>query len=102
MDSIKKIKQIAEQYRQKLTNYSNRCVIRLERELCDLAEQIKKMHQENEFTEIDLNHLKERLSIFKKELSRPVNVSIKQQSICCINKISLPILLQKGNNRRLV
>lgn len=102
MDSINKIKQIAAQYRQKLTNYSNRCVIGIEKRLSDLAQQLKEMHQENEFTEIDINHFKERLSILKGEFSRPVNVSIEQRSTCFINKISFPILLQEGNNRILV
>ena len=95
-DSIQIIKQTADQCREKLFSDINKFYSDLENELNDLAEQIKHVREENEFNEIDLNHLKQKLT----KLQAPnkfLTVSIKQESTSFVNKIFLNITFYKGN-----
>jgi chromosome segregation ATPase len=96
-ESIKKIEQTAEQCRESLINYTNEYIIHLENQLNKLAKEIQKIRQENEFNEIDLNHLKEKLTKLEEKLDQPTNVSIQQQSTPFINKISVTTPFRKGN-----
>ncbi len=96
-DSIKKIKQTAEECRQILIKYTNTFIIEIENKLNDLTEQFKQIRKKNKFNEIDLNHLKEKLAKLTVELDKPSNISIKQGSTSFINKISVIISSHKGN-----
>ena len=87
--SIEKIKETAQLCRDKWTHYSNRFLQEIEKKLNDLAQKINEINQENEFTEIDLNHLKQRLVILQEQFHHPSNFVIKQQSASFIKKISL-------------
>ena len=88
-DSIAKIRQTAQLCRDKWICYSHQFLQEIEKKLNDLAQQIKKINQENEFTEIDLNHLKQRLVILQEQFHHPSNFVIKQQSASFIQKIFL-------------
>ena len=97
-DSIGRIQQIAKQCRTRWIDYSNSCLRQMEKKLNHFAEQIKDIHQEDAFNEIDLNNLKQRLEILLEELNRSPNVSIEQQSRSFINHISLLLPLEKGKD----
>jgi hypothetical protein len=97
-DSINKIKQTAEQCRQRLINYTNKFIIEIENKLNDLAGKIKQTRHDNEFNEIDLDQIKEKLNKLKEELDKPSNVSIEQESSSFINKILVIIPFGKCNN----
>ena len=84
-ESIEKIKQTAEQRRQKCINYFKELYLRIETKFRSVAEQIREMHQEDEFNEIDLIHLKDKLEALQKELQQPMNVPIDQPSISNIS-----------------
>ena len=99
--SIEKIQQTAQQCRDQWSNYSEKFLQEMEKKLNEFAQQIKEMQRENEFNEIDLNHLKERSDKLQKELHRPTNVSIEQESTSFINKISLRISLKRGKNEHM-
>jgi chromosome segregation ATPase len=95
-DSINKIKQTAEQCRQRLINYTNKFIIEIENKLNDLVEKIKQIRYENEFNEIDLDQIKEKLNQLKEQLDKPLNVSTEQSS-SFINKIFVILPIDKGN-----
>ena len=78
-DSIEKIKQTAQQCRDKWINYSNHSLPKIEKKLNDIAKQIEDMYRETEFSETDLNLLNLRLQKLY-ELHRPTNVLVQQQS----------------------
>ena len=99
-ESIDRIKQTAQQCRDKWINYSGASLLGIEKKLNDLAGQIKEMNSENEYNEIDLSHVKQRLEKLQEEVHRPTNVSIKGQSPTFINQISLLLPLYKGKNVR--
>ncbi|CAF3572118.1 unnamed protein product, partial [Rotaria sp. Silwood2] len=88
-DSIIKIQQIAEECKQLLIQYTNKYFNQLEIDLVKLTDQLRQTRQENDFNEIDLNQLKEKLTQLKKDLDQPPKVSITQDSTCFIKKISI-------------
>ena len=95
-DSINKIQQIANHYREKLTNYTNRFLHQIEEKLNHLAEQIKKTRDENEFNEIDLNDLTQKLQKLRKEFTQLPDITIEQQVTSTIDQISVRMPIQKG------
>ena len=104
-DSIDKIKQKAQRCRTQFIRHSNVFFRQLEKKLDPITQQMKDTQQENEFNELDLNELKQRLDELDKELNQPKNVSIqqqltsvsiRQQPISLINNISLLIPSEKG------
>lgn len=88
INSIDQILQTAQKCREKFFQFSNAFLLKLQRELNDLAEHMKQIHQENEFHESDLNELKQKLQKLQ-EVHRTANISIRQQSTAMINLISL-------------
>jgi len=101
-DSIKKIKQTADECRKRLINYTNTFIIEIENKLNDLTGQFKQIRKENKCNEIDLNQLKDKLIKLTEELDKPPNVSIKQESASFINKISVIISPHKGNKNHIL
>jgi chromosome segregation ATPase len=86
-DSIIKIKQKAKECRDELINYTIPTINQIEIKLNNLSEQLITNQKKNDFNEIHLNKLKEKLEKLKKELNQPKNVSIEQQSNSFINLI---------------
>ena len=92
-DSIDKIKRQAQLCRTQWVNYSNAFLRQIENKLDHFAQQMREIHQDNEF-----NELKQRLDKLEKQLNQPTNVSIEQQSTSFINNISLLLESKKGRN----
>ena len=97
-DSIDKIKQQAERCRTQVIRHPNSFLRQMEKKLNDVAQQLKDIHQENAFNEIDLDDLKQKVEDLEKELNQPTLVSIKQQPTSFINKISVILPMDKGKN----
>ncbi|CAF1204700.1 unnamed protein product [Adineta steineri] len=61
----------------------------IEKKFNALSEQIKQIHKEDEFNEINLNYLKNQLIEITEELNNPLDISIQQDSQPFINEISI-------------
>jgi len=96
-DSINKIQQIAEETRQLLIKYTNEYINQIEIRLIKLTEELKQIRQEDDFNEIHLNQLNQKLQQLEEELDKPSNISIQQESSTFINKIFVIIPFDKGN-----
>jgi hypothetical protein len=97
-DSINKIKQIAKEYKQILINYTSRYFTMIDNKLSHLTEQLRRLHQENEFNEKHLIQLKQNLLKLNEELDKPPNVSIRAKSTSFINDISVIAAVSKYHN----
>ncbi|CAF1364354.1 unnamed protein product [Adineta steineri] len=88
-NSIEKIQQKAKECRETVIKYSQRFINDIELKLNDLSEEIKQIHKENEFNEINLNYLTNQLRKITEELNDPSKISIQQNSQPFINEISI-------------
>ena len=95
-DSMEKIQQTAQQCRSECINYVSRCLMQMEKRLNELAEQINEIHQENEYSEIDLNQLERKLEKLRRDCHRLTDVPFKQRSTTLINSVSLRLPVDKG------
>jgi outer membrane murein-binding lipoprotein Lpp len=96
-ESRNKIKQIADQCRQKLINYTNKFIIKIENKLDNTIKLQTSIREKNEFSEIHLEELKQKLNKLKEELDKPTNISIQQESTSFINQISVILPFDEGN-----
>ncbi|CAF3858078.1 unnamed protein product, partial [Adineta steineri] len=87
--SIELIQQKAQDCRENLVKSSQTYVNNIEKKFNDLCEQIKQIHAENEFNEINLNDLRNQLNEITEELNISSNISIHQESQSFINEISI-------------
>lgn len=97
VSSIKKITETANQCRDEFINYANSFFRDLEKQLDDLARRVKVMREENEFNDLDVKQLKERLNQLQKELLQPPNVFLNKESTSFINSIPIRIQTRKKN-----
>jgi hypothetical protein len=97
-DSIKKIKRTAKECRQLLLQHTTKHIRRIETKLGDLTDQIRYIRKEDDFNEIDLSQLKQKLANLTKELDQPSNVSIQQDSTSLIENISVALASRKFVN----
>lgn len=101
-DSIIKIKQIANECRQELINYTNNSITKLETQLNEIISSLKSNYNENkqnDLNEIHLEKLQQKLNNLKQEFSNSTNISTKQRSTSFINKANVRIPLHKGKGR---
>ncbi len=56
---------------------------------------MKQIRQENDFNEINLQQLKQNLTELIEELDKPSNISIRNDSLLLINKISVLVSSRK-------
>lgn len=96
-DSIGKIKEKANEYRQILIKYMDDLISELVEKLNDFTNQIRKIQKQNDFNEIHLNQLKDKLKLLENELIHPKNVSIERKSTFFSEQISVSIPPFKGN-----
>ncbi|CAF1006140.1 unnamed protein product [Adineta steineri] len=89
IESIEKIQQKAQEYREILIKSPQTCIKDIEMKFNDLSGQIKQIRQENEFNEINLNYLTNHLKKITEELNNPSNIYIQQDSQSFINEISV-------------
>ncbi|CAF1194135.1 unnamed protein product [Adineta steineri] len=87
IDSIEKIQQKAQEYREIVIKSSQTCINDIEIKFKDLNEQINQMQTQNEFNEIDLNYLRNQLIEITEELNNPLKISMKDDSQSFINEI---------------
>ena len=96
-DSINKIKQKAQQFREKLTNYTNKIISQIEMTLNDPKEQPISTDRKKKFNEIHLDQFTKNLQKLKKEFNKPKGISIEKQSASPINKLVVSIPVYEGN-----
>ncbi|CAF0737685.1 unnamed protein product [Adineta steineri] len=86
-NSIEIIQQKAKDYREIVIKSLETFIYNIEMKFNDLSEQIKQIHEENEFNGINLNYLRNQLIEITKELNNPSYISIQQDSKAFINEI---------------
>ncbi|CAF1473724.1 unnamed protein product [Adineta steineri] len=89
MESIEKIQQKAQSYREIVIKFSETSINDIEIRFNDLNKQIQQLKKENDFNEINLNYLKSQLMKLTQELNSPLKISIKEDSESFINEISI-------------
>jgi chromosome segregation ATPase len=87
--SIKRIQQLAEETRQTVLKSLNQCIDRLENKLNNLTNQLRESRDEDDFNEINLRLFQGELDKLTYELSKPSNISIREDSALLINNISV-------------
>ncbi|CAF1238079.1 unnamed protein product [Adineta steineri] len=87
--SIEIIQQKAKECRETAIKYSQKFISNIEMKFHDLSEEIKQLHKENDFNEINLNYLTNQLRNITEELNNPLKISIQQYSQTFINDISI-------------
>jgi predicted AAA+ superfamily ATPase len=68
----------------------------MENKLNHLTKQLKEIREENEFNECDLNQIREQLTKLREKFVASFNLSIEQESILFIDKISVFVPIGKG------
>ncbi len=63
--------------------------------MAELTNQIMHLRKENDFNEIDLHQIQEKLTQLTKELDKPANISIQQDTAPFIHRISVIISSRK-------
>ncbi|CAF4189215.1 unnamed protein product, partial [Adineta steineri] len=89
IESIDKIQQKAQECRKIVIEYPQKFIDEIEKKFNDLSEQIRQIHSENDFNEINLNYLENQLIEITKEINNLSTISIKEDSQSLINEISI-------------
>ena len=84
-DSISKIQETANEQRQAALIH----LTDLETKLDRFTDQLRQSRQENDYNEIDIQQFQNELTRLREAISKPINLSIKQDSIPLINRISI-------------
>jgi len=90
-NSIKIIEQTAEELRQVVLKNINEYTHQLEKKLNELTNQLRQSRHENDFNEINLRQFQEELDKLTKELTKPSNISIREDSTPFISKIYVEV-----------
>jgi chromosome segregation ATPase len=90
-DSIDIIQQTANDCRQILIQQTTKNIHQIEIHLSKLSDHLRKIRQENDFNEIDLNQLEEKLKQLAEKLDKLSNFSIQQDSKPLIQNISVVV-----------
>jgi len=90
-DSIKRIRQTANEAREMLLKHTTKHINEIEVKLNKLTDQLRQSRQENDFVETDLRQWKEQLSQFTSELNKPSTVTLQQDSKALVTKIYVNI-----------
>ncbi|CAM4987372.1 unnamed protein product, partial [Rotaria socialis] len=88
-DSIMKIKQRAEDCRQRLIKSTDDNIAEIKKKLNQFIVGLRKRRDDYDFNEIHLNNFRVLLEELEKELDQPRNVSILEEPTSFINKISI-------------
>jgi chromosome segregation ATPase len=94
-DSIKIIEETAKQCRESLFEHTTKSINQIETNLSKLTDEMREIRKENDFNEIDLNQLKNKLTKLAEELDKPANVSVQQESTSLIKKIRIVVSSRK-------
>ncbi|CAF1412769.1 unnamed protein product [Adineta steineri] len=89
-ESINKIQQKANECRELLKKHINENIHQIEINLNKQTDQLRNIVKENDFNEIDLNELNEKLKELERQLHQPSNISIQKNSTSSfINEITV-------------
>jgi hypothetical protein len=95
-DSVQRIREIAEEARQKILKHATEHNKQIEVDLNKLTEQLRHSREENDFYETDLRHWNEELMRLSKEVTNPSNMILREDTTSSlINKISIHIITSK-------
>ncbi|CAF1363270.1 unnamed protein product [Adineta steineri] len=94
-NSIEKIRQKANDCIEIIVKSSQTFLNNIEMKFSDLNEQLKQIHSEHEFNEINLEYLRNELMKIKKELNNPSETYFQQESRPFIDEISIISLEKK-------
>jgi hypothetical protein len=97
-NSIKIIQQTAEEARQAVFKYTIGHAKELETKLNKLTDQLRESREENDFFETDLHLWNEELIRLTEELLKPSNISLRQENIPLVTKISIDAISGKYEN----
>jgi chromosome segregation ATPase len=98
-DSITKIRQTAEEARQTLLKHTSGQVKQIEADLNKLTDQLRHSREDNDFYETDLRYWNEELKRLAKELAKPSNINLRQDTTPLISKITVGITESKCTSR---
>ncbi|CAF1268520.1 unnamed protein product [Adineta steineri] len=98
-NSIEQIQQKAQKCRKVVIKSLQTFIDDIGTKFNNLSEQIKHIHKENEFNEIDLKYLTNQLKKITEELNDPTNISIKQNTQLFINEISIISSIKSKSNK---
>jgi septal ring factor EnvC (AmiA/AmiB activator) len=98
-DSITKIRQTAEEARQTLLKYTTGHIKQIEVDLNKLTDQLRQSREDNDFYETDIRYWNEELKRLAKELAKPSNINLRQDTTALIYKISVGITESKCTSR---
>ncbi|CAF1343063.1 unnamed protein product, partial [Adineta ricciae] len=79
-ESIKTIQQTATECRQLIIQHTTKNIQQIETSLAKLSDQLRKIRQENDFNEIDLNQFNQKLKHLSDELNKPSSMAIQQEA----------------------
>ncbi|CAF1060909.1 unnamed protein product [Adineta steineri] len=88
-NSIHQIQQTAQQCRETVMKLTQKSINDVEKKFIELSQKLKEIREENEFNEIDLNSFQLKLTQITEEFLQPANISIRQDSLAFIKKISV-------------
>ena len=94
-DSIRKIRQTAEECRQLARQHTARHFQQIEVDLRQLTNELKNVRQENDFDENNLRQMEQNLAKLAAQLDKPSNISIQQTSTSYISPISVVVSSRK-------
>jgi hypothetical protein len=97
-DSIIRIRQTAEEARQTLLKHTTGHVKQIEVDLNKLTNQLRQSREDNDFYETDLRYWNEELKRLSKELAKPSNINLRQDTTALINKISVGVTESECNS----
>jgi hypothetical protein len=90
-NSIKKIQETAEEARQTVLKNSNGYIYQIETKLNRLTDQLRQSRYEDDFNEINLRLFQEELKELTNELTKPSNISIREDLTPFISKILVDV-----------
>lgn len=96
-NSIEKIRETAQQCRNRWTKYFNGFLLEVEKKFNHLDQQTKAVRVENQSYESDVKELNFKLDALREELHQFKDVSIEHQSTALISRIYVPIPNDRGN-----
>ncbi|CAF3969530.1 unnamed protein product [Adineta steineri] len=91
LDSIKLIQQTANECRQSLFQHPSNTIQQIQLNLVQLNDQMDAMRQDNDYNEMDINQLKEKLGQFKEKLHQSVQ-ELDRSSIITIQQNTTPLV----------
>jgi hypothetical protein len=91
-ESIIKIQRTAKECRELVLQHTTGHIHQIEVNLTKLTDQLRQTRKENDFNEMDLQQLKQKLIQLTEELDKPSNISVQRDSTSFINKITVVVL----------